>query len=113
MTNNEIIMHARLALAEAGTIANTAEIIAHREDGTPVFLPEEIHTFAAWKARGFSVKKGQHAVASFSVWKHRPGRSVEVENPETGETETEERPARMFLQRAAFFSASQVERITA
>lgn len=111
MTNTEIIMKHSLALAAAGKIANTTQVIGYTEDGQPVYMPEAIHTFAAWKAEGFSVKKGSKAVATFPIWKHKSHR-VEIENPDTGETEEHE-TGHMFMVNAAFFSASQVERITA
>lgn len=112
MSNADIIFTHSMELANAGKIRFTDTVIGSREDGTPVFLPEAIHTFAAWKSRGFSVKKGEHAVAKFAVWKYKNARTVEVEQ-EDGTVTEETRAARMFLQSAAFFSASQVERITA
>lgn len=76
------------------------------KDGNPVELelPEEIHTFQAWKAKGFSVKKGEHAVASFKIWKHT---SKQMKN-DKGEDEEHEN---MFMKTAHFFTRAQVEPI--
>ena len=30
---------------------------------------EELHTFQGWKSRGYSVKKGETAIAKFPIWK--------------------------------------------
>lgn len=68
---------------------------------------EDIHTFSEWKRRGFSVKKGEHAVAAFPIWKYT---SRTVTDEETGEEETHEH---MFLKKSHFFSASQVKPIEA
>lgn len=68
-------------------------------------MPEAIHTFALWKQLGYSVKKGEKAIAKFAIWKHT---SKTVEN-EDGE---EEEKTNMFLKTAAFFKLSQVEKIT-
>ena len=62
---------------------------------------EEIHTFQKWKSLGYSVKRGEKAVASFTIWKH------------TTKTDKEsgEESASMFMKKAHFFSTSQVEKI--
>ena len=62
---------------------------------------EEIHTFQKWKSLGYSVRKGEKAVASFTIWKH------------TTKTDKEsgEESAAMFMKKAHFFSTSQVEKI--
>ena len=108
MTNYEIISARAKALAEAGVIASTLEIV-NLSDGTSlaVRIPEEIHTFAEWKRRGFSVLKGSHAVDAFRVWKYR---SRTRTDEETGEEIDE---SKMFMQKAYFFSRSQVKEITA
>lgn len=84
------------------------------ESGTEktIELPETIHTFAAWKQAGYAVKKGEHAIASFPVWKYSE-RSRNGENqPE--ESESDDQPtSRMFMKKAFFFRACQVEKITA
>ena len=107
MTNARIIFNESMKLMEQGLIKGTGEFATiEYEDGTTaeVELPEAIHTFAAWKSLGYSVKKGEHAVAKFPIWKHT---SKMVEN-EDGE---EEEHTDMFMKTAAFFTVSQVEKI--
>lgn len=58
MTNNEIITINAKELIEAGKIKSV----------------EELHTFPEWKARGYYVKKGEKAVASFGIWKKVGGK---------------------------------------
>ena len=72
------------------------------EDGArQVEMPEEIHTFQAWKSLGYSVKKGEKAIAKFPIWKYT-SKKVETED---GEEET----SNMFMKTAAVFKMSQVE----
>ena len=70
-------------------------------------IPEAIHTYNAWKELGFQVQKGQKAVAQFTIWKYAAGKHTEAE----AEGATEEAPGRMFLKKASFFSAAQVQAI--
>lgn len=65
---------------------------------------EEIHTFQRWKEMGFSVKKGEHAVAKFPIWKMGTKKDDDGEEKTTG---------RMFMKNSAFFSTAQVEPIPA
>ena len=107
MNNTDIIRAHQKTLAEAGKIRAPVETVK-LSDGQILTVCdyEEIHTFAAWKSRGYSVKKGAHAVAAFPVWKFK---SRTRTDDETGEEIDE---SRMFLQKAYFFSASQVQEIT-
>ncbi len=63
-------------------------------------ITEEAHTFAAWKARGFSVRKGERAAFSTKIWKYKPA------NKEDKDTE-----GHMFMKTAHFFTESQVDKI--
>ena len=85
MTNVEIVAFQWAQLVAAGMIS----------------VEEEIHTFQKWKSLGYSVKRGEKAVASFTIWKH-----TTKTDKESGEEETA-----MFMKKAAFFSTSQVEKI--
>lgn len=103
MTNEQIIFNERCSLMEQGLIGTTGNTIEMIDpDGNPVKMPEPetIHTFHTWKKMGFSVKKGEHAVASFEIWKHR------LQKPK--EDEGEEREV-MFKTKAFFFAESQVK----
>ena len=85
MTNIEIVAFQWAQLVAAGTIS----------------ADEEIHTFQKWKSLGYTVKRGEKAIASFTIWKH------------TTKTDKEsgEESAAMFMKKAHFFSTSQVEKI--
>ena len=105
MTNVQIIMNNALALMEAGVIGTTGrELVVEMPDGSKKVYqePEELHTFQGWKERGYKVKKGEHAVARFSIWKHVAGK--------TEEQDGEDKPSRMFLKNSCWFSAAQVEK---
>lgn len=105
MTNAQIIFFESCKLMDAGIIGTTGRSVRIRNaDGseTDYMEPEEIHTFAAWKSLGFSVKKGAHAVAKFPIWKYTK-QTVKDDNGDDQET------SRMFLKTAAFFTFGQVE----
>ena len=88
MTNNEMIFRATMELVLNGDIQPD----------------EEIHTFARWKALGFSVKKGEHAIVKIPIWKMGTKKDEDGEEKETG---------RMFVKTSAFFATSQVEPLKA
>ena len=49
-------------------------------------IPEtvELFTFASWKAKGYKVKKGEHAKHQVSLWKYREKAKKEGEEEATG-----------------------------
>lgn len=109
MTNAEIITDARLQLMKQGLIGTTGRIftvVTVDKDGVEETRdlpePEEIHTFQRWKELGYSVKKGEHAVAHIGIWKYAKG----VKEDENGE---EIDNSKMLRTIACFFSASQVQ----
>lgn len=109
MTNAEIILRESVALCERGIIDTTGRMLTMRkDDGTEDTIPEPepIHTFQAWKELGYCVKRGEHAIAKFAIWK--PARRKK----EDEESEGEERRERMFLKTAHFFRRAQVEPMT-
>ena len=65
---------------------------------------EEIHTFQHWKSLGYSVRKGEKAVATFPIWKYATKKKSD---------EDEEPSGKMFLKNSAFFASSQVEAMVA
>ena len=109
ITNAMIISNAQFGLMEAGKIGTTGRMITYRDEGGEHTMPEpeEIHTFARWKALGYSVKKGQHAVAKLTIWKYTGGKKTEED--EDGEEKTRHEDGHCFMKEAFFFSASQVE----
>ena len=100
MTNATIILNESVKLMDEGILKPSGEKVV-TEDGKEIDLPEAIHTFQAWKHLGYSVKKGEKAIAKFPIWKHT-SKKVETDN---GEEET----SNMFMKTAAFFKFSQVE----
>lgn len=107
MTNAMIIFWQSVELMNAGTIGTTGRILhIERPDGSTdeIQEPEPIHTFACWKGLGFSVKKGEKAIARFPIWKG----SEKVLKDDDG-NELDEKELKMFRKEACFFSASQVE----
>lgn len=109
MTNAEIIMITKTALYDAGILKGTGRMLEAKDaEGNPIEIPEieDIHTFAAWQRLGYKVKKGEHAVAKFAIWKHF-SKKVEVEDGD-GDTKTIDK-GRMFLKDAFWFTRAQVE----
>ena len=93
MTNAGIILAHSMELVKEGKLA----LIDN--------FPEPIHTFQIWKKLGYSVKKGEKAIAKFPIWKYT---TKSVEDEDTGEI-TED--SSMFMKTAAFFKFSQVEKL--
>jgi len=86
MTNNEIIMGEWLNLVCNNKIT---------ED-------EQIHTYATWNYLGYAVKKGEKAIARFSIWKHVKDKKA----TEKGGEET----TKCILVDSCFFASHQVEK---
>lgn len=63
------------------------------------YTGENLFTFQEWKKRGYSVKKGEKAFISTSIWKN-----VNKVNKETGKTEN-----KMFMTKASLFNIDQVQ----
>lgn len=104
-TNSEIILRNSLELLKQGILKTTGRVFVQElPDGTQIELPEPepIHTYNGWKERGFQVKKGEHAKATFSIWKFA-GKKDE----ETGEEEG----GRCFLKKSFWFTSDQVEKV--
>ena len=108
MTNAMIIFWKSYELMNNGVIGSTGrKLVVGMPDGTTreIMEPEPIHTFACWKGLGYSVKKGEHAVAKFPIWKG----SEMVLKDEDG-NDTDEKSVKMFRKEAFFFTAAQVEK---
>lgn len=114
MTNAQIIFNESLALVKAGKIGITGRTIsAELPDGSRVEYPEPepLHTFAAWRSLGYTVKKGEHAVAAFTIWKQ--GKASKAAREAAAEAGEDEPTGRMFMKLAHFFTRSQVEPLKA
>ncbi len=115
MTNGQIIFSESMRLMNDGIIGTTGRkltLITIDEDGTEkkeiIDEPEEIHTFAEWKALGFMVQKGQKAIAKFTIWNYtsKPSKKAIKEAEEKGEEVNF--TAHYYMKDASFFAASQV-----
>lgn len=104
MTNAQIIFNESQRLAKDGVLQYTGrEMTCTDADGNQQVIKETepIHTYNAWKELGYQVRKGEKAVAQFTIWKYRAGKYNE-------EQETEE-DGKMFMKKASFFTMRQVE----
>lgn len=107
MTNAQIVFNAQIELMNAGIIGTTGHTIeAELPDGSKITMnePEPIHTYKTWQRLGYQVRRGEHAAASFQVWKYRANKK----NEDAAEVEED---GCMFLTMAHFFTASQVDEI--
>ena len=102
MTNNEIIYSAAI---DAGiyTQEQADAILASGH-----FLP--LHTFQEWKARGYSVKKGEKAVLHVDLWKftNKPPKAAREQAAADGR-ELEDDP-HYYKKLSHLFHVSQVRR---
>ena len=112
MTNAMIILTNSLSLMEQGVLKATGEKLIVEENGEKKELdvPEEIHTYAEWKNRGFQVQKGEKAKAQFPIWKYMVKKKKQEEVSENEEP-TEDGYCRMV--NAYFFTRDQVQPIEA
>lgn len=111
MTNQQIVLLEAVRLMEAGVIAGSGEYVTvpTADGGEKVLeMPEALHTFESWKSAGRIVRKGEHAVARFSIWKKCKDRTV----TEPDGTEVI-KPGRMILKEACFFTYKQTEPVRA
>ena len=101
MTNEEIIIQAALA-EKLFTEKEIAVILA-----TGNRLP--LHTFSEWKRLGFSVKRGEKARLTTTIWKwtSKPLKKDEAPAEDAPECEC----GHFYLSKAHFFTTEQVERI--
>jgi len=105
MKNVDIIWSERMNLLREGKIPSTGRKIEVPLENGGVHVVEEpiaIHTFQAWKVKGFKVKRGEKAIAKFPIWKYGEVKS----EAEDGEEKTS---GKMFMKNSCFFSAEQVE----
>ena len=120
MTNEQIILNASFELMEQGVLKGSGHFAEFETaEGTKtVEMPEEIHTFNGWKARGYQVRKGEKSAIKFPIWKH----TTKVLKTDTGNAELDRMNAQvtaqggekhMFMKVSAFFTFAQVEPIKA
>lgn len=106
MTNLQIITGA--------CIANGLYTEEHALELLEQFGELPVHTFKAWKERGYSVKKGQHATLKVEIWRHKDRRQdQEPEQEQDQEQERLERPGDFYKKVCHLFTFEQVEPIKA
>lgn len=111
MTNTEIIT--RSAVLAGLYTKEEAEAILK----TGACLP--LHTYSAWKAAGYQVKRGEKAVLTVCLWKYRPGKKTGEVSEVPGLLNADGTPAmvekqeadRQIRTTAYLFSDKQVEKI--
>ena len=106
ITNAEIIFKESQELLKQGILKPTGRIFVQElPDGSKIEVPEAepIHTCNGWKELGYQVKKGQHAKASFPIWKY-----LGKKDEETGE----EKDGRCYPKKAFWFTFDQVEKVS-
>lgn len=108
MTNQEIICREAVAHGLITKAAAEAAIL------TGADIP--LHTYAAWKSRGYQVRKGEKATIKTSLWKRSKGKkSKDIDDTDDTDQTTEESAeasGHFFLATAFLFTAAQVEEVT-
>lgn len=120
MTNSQIIFNESIELMKKGIIGTTGRKIAVEyekvnEDGENEVVkeiidePEEIHTFADWKARGYFVQKGQKAKAKFMIWNYtnKASKRVIEARKAAGKNDEEAPDPHYYMKEAYFFTKDQ------
>lgn len=112
MTNAMIVLLESVKLMEEGIISGSG-IKGITPDGKEIELPEAIHTYQSWKSLGYQVKKGEHAIAQFPVWKYITGKKNDKleEVRADVDVDTNENKGYCRMKVASFFKKSQVEEI--
>lgn len=109
MNNTQIIFNHSMELLKEGKIKTTGrsfEMENENGEKITIYEPEPLHTFATWKKLGRVVKKGEHAVAAFEIWKQ--GKPKTKKDDDGNEVEV---AGRMFLKNSFFFTIDQTEPI--
>lgn len=107
MTNQEIICREAVAHGVITKAAAEAALMTGAE------IP--LHTYAAWKSRGYQVRKGEKATIKTSLWKRSKGKKKSQDADSDTQQDTTENPeasGHYFLATAFLFTLSQVDEIT-
>jgi len=114
MNNATIIFNESVNLMEAGIIGTTGRKMIVRfldENGEEVekemMEPEEIHTFADWKSRGYFVKKGEKAIAKFPIWNYTNKAPKAEREAAAAEGKEAEADPHYYMKESCFFKLSQ------
>ena len=104
MTNSQIIYNA--ALAHGFTEDQLSQLLTAYKGDLP------FHTFQEWKSRGYSVKKGEHALFTADLWKYtdKPSKA-EVQAAEEAGKDAPESSPHYYKKLSYLFSMDQEERL--
>lgn len=86
------------------------EIIATECGMLGIEYDDNIYSFAEWKKKGYSVKKGQKAIIKTGLWTICSAK--EVLKNEDGTPAGEQKVNKFFMKTTALFHESQVEKLT-
>ena len=102
MTNTQIIYDA--AIAHGFTDEQLIQLIEACKGDLP------FHTFQEWKSRGYSVKKGEHAIFTALLWRftNKPSKATIEAAEAAGNEEIGENP-HYYKKLSHLFAANQVE----
>ena len=102
MTNNELIYNA--ALNHGFTEDQLTQLMTAYNGDRP------FHTFQEWRACGYSVKKGEHAIFSTQLWRYtnKPSKATIQAAQEAGEDAPQDSP-HFYKKLFHLFSFAQVE----
>lgn len=112
ITNAMIIFQAQQQLFLEGKLKPTGRMLKFEDAEGAKEVPEveDIHTFQRWKELGYQVRKGEHAIAAFSIWKYTS--KAKGKSEEEAQAANDENDGGFcFMKRAFWFSASQVDAI--
>ena len=107
MTNAMILMVETQKLAEEGKLKYTGRVFkAMNTAGEEVEFKEvePIHTFAGWKDRGYTVKKGATSEIKFPIWHYKRNKPKDMDEEEASEK------GYCYMRTASWFRMDQVEK---
>lgn len=111
MTNEEIVLKESIELMKQGILVCAGQIdFINEETGekSKIDMPEAIHTYQEWKELGYQVKKGEHAIAKFAVWK--PVKAKKKDEDQEDKNVIVIQKQRFIMCNASWFKGSQVEK---
>lgn len=112
VTNAEIVIAEQMRLLEEGVLHYTGRKVK----GINLLTGEEceideiqpLYTVARWNKMGYKIKKGEHAIARFSIWKYQTRKPKDVDEEEI---QLQGR-GYCFMKESNFFTDTQVVKMT-
>ena len=88
-------------MTNAAIIVSNMALLIH--DGI-ITEDDVIHTYGHWKSLGYTVKKGEKAVAKFPIWKYTKGKKKDMSEEEA------QANGYCFMKNSSWFTDKQVEK---